>query len=142
MKLNEIPKEDLELMGYVDIAYIVLKEAGKKMKLVDIFKKVCKALELPSNIVNDHLLEFFEQMSTNKKFVMLDKGYWDLQSRHEANFVIEDDENIDEPLEDDYEEDTTEEDNDDIEDDVDNDDDSDNDDGLEDLVIIDPDEEE
>ena len=142
MKLNEIPKEDLELMGYDDIAYIVLKEAGKKMKLVDIFKKVCKALELPSNIVNDHLLEFFEQMSTNKKFVMLDKGYWDLQSRHEAKFVIEDDENIDEPLEDEYEDDQTEEeDDDDIDDDVDSDDDTD-DDGLEDLVIIDSDEEE
>ena len=42
MKLNEIPKEELELMGYDDIAYLILKEAGKKMKLLDLFKKVCK----------------------------------------------------------------------------------------------------
>ena len=30
MKLNEIPKEELELMGYDDIAYIILEESKKK----------------------------------------------------------------------------------------------------------------
>ena len=90
MKLSEIPKEELELMGYDDIAYYVLQESGKKMKLVDIFKKIIKALGQDEANVEAHLMDFFEQMSINKKFVMLKNGYWDLQSRHKADIVVED----------------------------------------------------
>lgn len=102
MKLNEIPKEELELMGYDDIAYYVLQESGKKMKLVDIFKKIIKALGLDESYVETYLMDFFEQMSINKKFVMLKNGYWDLQSRHKADIVVEDteDEIIENPEED------------------------------------------
>ena len=45
MKLKDIPKEELELMGYDDIALLILQENGKKMKLRDIFAKVCQVLE-------------------------------------------------------------------------------------------------
>ena len=99
MKLSEIPKEELELMGYDDIAYLVLQESGKKMKLIDIFKKINKVLELPDSAVENHLVDFFEVMSTNKKFVMLKNGFWDLQSRHKADFVIEDADDTDEESE-------------------------------------------
>ena len=142
MKLNEIPKEELELMGYDDIAFYVLQESGKKMKLQDIFKKVCKALELPDEYVESHIMDFFEVMSTNKKFVMLEKGFWDLQSRHVADIVIED---ADEEIENDIEEDeimeeTNEEDEDIFYDQDDETDDTDDDD-LADLVVIDSNEE-
>lgn len=90
MKLNEIPKEELELMGYDDIAVLVLQEHGKKMKLRDIFAKVCSILELGDTTIDEELMEFFEQMSINKKFIMLDKGYWDLQSRHKLDIVFDD----------------------------------------------------
>lgn len=98
MKLKEIPKEELELMGYDDIAYIILQESGKKMKLADIFKKVCAALELPESTVESQLLDFFEQMSINKKFTMLANGYWDLQSRHKTSIIIEDGDEEDEVI--------------------------------------------
>lgn len=97
MKLSEIPMEELELMGYDDIAYLVLQESGKKMKLIDIFKKINKILNLPDENVENHLVDFFELMSTNKKFIMLKNGYWDLQNRHAADIVIE--ENDDEEYE-------------------------------------------
>ena len=74
MKLSEIPKDELELMGYDDIALLVLQESGKKMKLNDIFKKVCNLLELPDSILEEHLVDFFELMSTNKKFIMVSTG--------------------------------------------------------------------
>ena len=90
MKLSEIPKEELEMMGYDDIAALILQESGKKMKLQDIFKKVCKVLELPEEAVEERLVDFFEQMSINKKFIMLKNGYWDLQTRHKLDIVIED----------------------------------------------------
>lgn len=143
MKLSEIPKEELELMGYDDIAAVILQESGKKMKLQDIFKKVCKALELPDNIVEDQLMDFFELMSINKKFIMLKNGYWDLQTRHKLDIVIEDEEEDEEDLIEDEEEidDIAEPEEDDIFYDKDDDNDDVDDDDLSDLVVIDADDE-
>ena len=92
MKLSEIPKDELELMGYDEIAALILQENGKKMKLQDILKKICQILELPEGSSEALLMEVFELLSINKKFIMLKNGYWDLQSRHKLNLVIEDDE--------------------------------------------------
>ena len=95
MKLKQIPKDELELMGYDDIALLILQESGKKMKLRDIFVKVCEVLELPSETVDNQLMDFFELMSINKKFIMLDNGYWDLQAKHKLDVVFEDDDDDD-----------------------------------------------
>ena len=124
MKLKQIPKEELELMGYDDIALLILQESGKKMKLRDIFAKVINVLELPEERIDEELMDFFELMSINKKFVMLDKGYWDLQSRHKLDIVFDmEDEDIEE--------------DDDIFYDKDDDTDDVPDDDLADLVVVD-----
>lgn len=139
MKLKDIPKEELELMGYDDIALLILQENGKKMKLHDIFAKVCQVLELPEETVDNEIMDFFEQMSINKKFIMLDKGYWDLQTRHKLDIVFEEED--EEDLMDEEEE--TEEENveTDEEDELfyDEDDDAvdDTDDDLKDLMVVD-----
>ena len=52
MKLKQIPKEELELMGYDDIALLILQESGKKMKLRDIFAKVINVLGLPLSLIH------------------------------------------------------------------------------------------
>ena len=108
MKLKQIPKDELELMGYDDIALLILQESGKKMKLRDIFVKVCEVLELPNETVDNQLMDFFELMSINKKFIMLDNGYWDLQAKHKLDVVFEDDDDdvieSDEDLEEDEDE--------------------------------------
>lgn len=144
MKLNEIPKEELELMGYDDIAVLVLQESGKKMKLRDIFKKVCEVLGLPEEVIDERLVDFFELMSINKKFIMLKNGYWDLQSRHKLDIVIEEDEDDEEELiEEDIEEDIELEEEDDIF--YDKDDETDDvvdDDDLSDFVVMDDPEDE
>lgn len=144
MKLNEIPKEELELMGYDDIALLILQESGKKMKLRDIFERVCKVLGLPESVVDEQLMDFFELMSINKKFIMLKNGFWDLQTRHKLDIVIEDDEEDEEELLDEEEnlEDIpdTEEDEDIFYDKDDETDDVD-DDELADLVVIDAEDE-
>ena len=141
MKLREIPKEELELMGYDDIALIVLQESGKKMKLADIFKKICDVLELPESSYEDELMAFFEKMSINKKFVMLDNGYWDLQSRHNLHMVVEDmeeDEEIIDDNTDEVEDDINDEEReDDIYYDKDDENDDVDDDDLADLMIVD-----
>ncbi|MEG1506420.1 MAG: DNA-directed RNA polymerase subunit delta [Bacilli bacterium] len=139
MKLSEMPIDELELLGYDDIALIILQESGKKMKLVDIFKKVCKVLGKPSECVETQLVDFFELMSINKKFIMLKNGFWDLQSRHKADIIIEDnDEDYIEVVDDDDEEDDE---NEDIFYEKDEDTDDEADDDLEDLAVVDEDEE-
>ena len=128
MKLKQIPKEELELMGYDDIALLILQESGKKMKLRDIFAKVINVLELPEERIDEELMDFFE--------LMLDKGYWDLQSRHKFDIVFDMDDEEDEEDENDMEDEDIEE-----EDDIfyDKDDDTDDvpDDDLADLVVVD-----
>ena len=143
MKLSEIPKEELELMGYDDIAAVILQESGKKRKLQDIFKKVCKALDLPDSVVEDQLMDFFELMSINKKFIMLKNGYWDLQTRHKLDIVIEDEEEDEEELEieDEEIENIEEPEEDDIFYDKDDETEDVDDDDLADLVVIDSEDE-
>ncbi len=141
MKLKELKKEEIEAMGYDEIALLILQESGKKMKLQDLFKKVCKALGIDENEFADHITDFFELLSTNKKFVMLKNGYWDLQTRHQSEITVEetDDETFgaDEAIEEEEEEEPDEEDiyyEDEPDDDVEEDD-------LSDLVVVDEDEE-
>ena len=145
MKIKDIAKEDLQTMGYDEIAYLILEESGKKMKLLDLFTKVCNALDLPESTVEERIGDFFELLSINKKFVLLPKGYWDLSINHLQDMVVEDEEEeIDESEvnEDDeiIDDDTDLDDEDDIyydEDDIDDDDTSDD---LDDLVIMDEEE--
>lgn len=143
MKLTDISKEELETMNYDDIAYIIFKEEKNKMKINILFKKVCDALELSEQEYEAKIADFFELLTTDKRFIMLEDGSWDLKELHNPKVVIDDDE--EEAIADMDDEDTEdreeEEEEEDIFYDSDNDDDLPDDD-LEDLVVIDVDEEE
>lgn len=143
MKLSDISKNELETMNYDDIAYVILNEEKTKMKINILFKKVCDALELSEKEFEDNIAAFFELLTTDKRFIMLEDGSWDLRELHNPKVVIDDEEDdttieaeatSDDELE-------TEENEDDIFYDSDNDDDLPDDD-LEDLVVIDVDDEE
>ena len=145
MKLSNIPKDELEAMNYDDIAYIILNEEKTKMKINELFKKVCDALELPENAFEEKIADFFELLTTDKRFIMLEDGFWDLREHHNPKVVVDDEEDeetlisdADEEAEDELIEDENEE---DIFYDTDADDDL-PDDELEDLVVIDVDDEE
>lgn len=141
MKLKEYKKEDLELMGYDDIAIVVLQESGKKMKIADIFKKICTALEMSESEYENKIGDFFELLSTNKNFIMLENGFWDLKSKHNSKVVIdEEEEDLSETSEEDSEIEETEEEEEDIFYETDDDDEVEDD--LNNLVIIDMDDEE
>lgn len=140
MSLKDLSVEELQTMAYDEIAYIILKDTGKKLKLLDLFKKVCKALNLPDEVVEERIADFFELLTINKKFVLLKNGYWDLAINHKQDIIIEDEEELNDELTQEEIEEELEEQEEDIfnENDLDNDDD---DDDLKDLVIIDEDEE-
>lgn len=139
MKLKDLSKEELESMSYDEIAYKIFEEENKKMKLPDLFKKICKLLDLDESEYENRIADFFQLISRDQRFTMLDKGYWDLKEKYKANIIMDnDDEEEIEESEDDL--DITEEDdsynyNDD------NEDDDVEEDDLKDLVIISDDEE-
>ena len=143
MKIKDLSKSELEAMSYDDIAFMILTESKKKMKINDLFKRVCELLELPESVFLDKITGFFEVLSTDQRFTMLKDGYWDLKSRHTGSKIVIDEEEDDEDvlaeaLED--EEEIEEEEEEDIYYDNDETDDQGEDD-LKDLVIIDEDEE-
>ena len=144
MKLNDINKEELETMNYDDIAYIILNEEKTKMKINVLFKKVCDALNLSDAEFESHIGDFFELLTTDKRFIMLEDGSWDLKELHNPKVIVDDEEEdtILSEVEDDNDLELDEEENeDDIFYDTDSDDDIPDDD-LDDLVVIDVDEEE
>lgn len=141
MKLNNISKEELETMNYDDIAYLILNEEKEKMKINVLFQKVCDALQLNEKEYEDKIGDFFELLTTDKRFIQLNDGYWDLRTKHSEKIVIEDDdEEYEEIIEDNDEEEVEEETDDDYYDEDNDDDDSDDD--LKDLVVIDDEDEE
>lgn len=144
MKLNDITKEELETMNYDDIAYIILNEEKTQMKINDLFKRVCDALELNEEEFEDKIGDFFELLTTDKRFIMLEDGAWDLRELHNPKVIIDDEED-DTVLEVETSPDNAMIEEENNEDNIFYDSDSDDDlpdDDLEDLVVIDVDDEE
>ncbi len=139
MKLKSIDKDTLETMQFDDIAYIILKEKGKKMKITDIFKIICDTLGMTDKEYENQIGDFFTLLATEKRFIQLEKGYWDLRENHTSEINIQD---LEDDMDDDIEamspdEDDNLEEEGDYYDTIDDMDDDDSDDDLKDLVIVD-----
>ena len=141
MKLNNIPKNELELLSYKEIAKMYLEENKITKTTADLFKEICKLLDLSDQEYVDKIADFFESLTTSKEFILLEDGTWDLRSRHTSDKIIKVDEDEDEDIEEIEEEVDEEEETDDF-DSIDSDDDDidSGDDDLKDLVVLDEDE--
>ena len=137
MKFKTISKEDLETLPFDDIAYIILKEKGKKMKIQDIFRIICDTLNLGDAAYENQIGDFFSLLATEKRFIQLEKGYWDLRENHTSEISIKEieDELDDEVVPEEDKEDEDEEDK-DYYDELDDMDDDKEEDDLKDLVIV------
>lgn len=137
----KLSDEEKETLSYDDVAYLILKDINKKIKITDLFKKVLTVLGEDEDSLEDKIGDFFELLITDKRFIMLDNGYCDLKINHSTKIIIdEDDEDLDISLDDENLEDidnTSGEDN--YDEDANPDDTADDD--LQDLVIIDDTEE-
>ncbi len=111
MKITDLSKEELESKSYDDIAYMILESTGEKIKITDLFKEICDLLGLSNEEYEAKIADFFQVLSTDHRFIMLEKGFWDLKSRHQAKIIMEDDdEDIDAGLDNEEEEPEEEED--------------------------------
>lgn len=139
MKLKSISEEEIETMSYDDIAYVILKEKGKKMKLLDLFNEVIDQLKLNKEEAENHLADFFSLLSTEKRFIQLDKGFWDLRENHTSKVELSDIEDDDEEDEIEVEEEQTPEEDEMYIDETKESDDDEVEDEYKDLVVIDDD---
>lgn len=136
MKFKTISKEDLEVLPFDDIAYIILKEKGKKMKINDIFKIICDTLNLGDSAFENQIGDFFALLATEKRFIQLEKGYWDLRENHTSEINIKELEDEDDDIIPEEEKDYEENEESDYYDDIDDMDDDKEDDDYKDLVIV------
>ena len=140
MKLNKIPKSELELLSYTEIAKMYLQENKKTKNTADLFKEVCKLLELSDEEYVEKVADFFESLTTSKEFILLEDGTWDLKTNHKVKVVIEDiDDESNEESEEELDEELEMEDEEQDIDMIENEDsfiDDDSDDDLSDLTIV------
>lgn len=134
MNIRKMPKEEIELLSYADIAYEILKNDKKAYTTPDLFKEVCKLLENDFDAAVDMIGDFYTTLTTDKRFTLLDDAKWDLKECHVVKTIVEDEEDEEDAQEsDEVEIEGTE---DDAVISEDNFDDDASDDDLDDLVIV------
>lgn len=137
MKLKDMPKEELEILSYNDLAYMLLKENKKKMNTPQIFKFICELLDYSDDEYTAKIGDFYTSLTTDKRFVLLDNVDWDLREHRKVEIVMDDDED-DEIDMDSEEEEIDEEESEDT--DLDSNLDEDLEDDMDDLAIVDEEE--
>ena len=144
MSLKKMKKDELELLSYKDITNLILEESKRTLNTADLFKKIMKLLELPESSFESKIADYYTSLATDKRFILLENGKWDLRSRHTSDKVVkisdatEEEEEEEERDPEEIAEDDIEEDN---YDDTDNEEyDEETNEELKDLVIIDEDE--
>ena len=144
MSIKDMKKEDLELLSYKDITNLLLEEKAQQ-NTADLFKKIVEVLELPSSEFESKIGDYYMMLTTDKRFILLEDGNWDLRTRHTSDKIVkivDEDEELEteESLlkgKDEMEEEDGES---DYDIDSDNDDDDFDEDDLKDLVILDEEE--
>ena len=101
MKLNKMPKEELETLAYSDLTEIILKEKKKPINTPTLFKEICKLLELTDDDYANQIGDYYTSLTTDKRFILLDNACWDLRDKHKVEIIIDEDE-------DEYDEDSEE----------------------------------
>lgn len=143
MGIQDMKKEELELLSNKDITNLLLEEKGCQ-NTAELFQRIIELLELPKSTFDQKIGDYFTSLTTDKRFLMLEDGTWDLRSRHTADKivkVVEEDDDLDDITSDadDIDIEADESDNFDINSD-DEDAFDDTDDDLKDLVVLDEDE--
>ena len=140
MKLKDKSPEELELMSYTDLTYMILKEEKKTMNTAVIFRKICELLGLTEEDFSNKVGDYYTSLTIDKRFVMLENGDWDVRDNHAVELSLDDDDEDEVSEESEEEIEDEEESEEDIDTVIDDDDLDDNDDDLDDLAVLDEDE--
>lgn len=142
MSIKNLTKEDIDTLSYEELAYLIIQDKHSKMKIIDIFKKICELKNMNEKEFEDKIADFYDLISTNKEFLVLEKGYCDLRKNHTPNVILDDEDDVDtEEIEENIEDDVEETEEDIYYDNSSEEDDVDNDDELSDFIVVDEDDE-
>lgn len=109
MSLEKMTKEELELLSYKDIAYLVLKEGNGSLNTQDLFRKVCDLLGFTDKEYAEKIGDFYTTLTIDKRFALLEGAEWDLRERRSVPISIDEEEGLEEELEEEIEEELEEE---------------------------------
>lgn len=142
MDIKKMPKDELELLSNKDITFYLLEQSKKSINTKDLFTEIIKLLELPKKTFDEKIGDYYTSLATDKRFILLSDGTWDLRSRHTSDKIVK---VVDSEEDDEDDEDLKDKDDDPNEIEEDNYDDTDDDynsaeEDLKDLVVIDEDE--
>lgn len=98
MKLSKMSKNELELYSFTDLAAMILKEEKKSLSTSEIFKRICKLLDMSDDDYANKIGDFYTTLTTDKTFILLDDATWDLRDRHSVQVNLEDDTEDEEDL--------------------------------------------
>lgn len=140
MKLKQMSIEELELLSYTDLTYMILKEENKTMNTATIFKKICELLGYSDEDFSNKIGDYYTSLTIDKRFLMLENGEWDVRDNHVVELSLEEDEEEELTEEMDEESSEDEESEEDIDAVIDDEELDDIDDDLEDLAVLDEEE--
>lgn len=139
MKLKDLSKTELEAMSFTDLTELLLNEEKKPMNTPKLFRTICDLLEYSEEAYESNIGDYYTSLTTDKRFLLLDSGEWDLRDHHAVKIVLEEEPDEEEEyLEEAAEPVETEEELEPLLDDT--DDLTDEEDDMEDLAIIDEEE--
>lgn len=92
MDIRKMSLEELELLSYTDIAYELLKEDKKSKTTPVLFGEVCNLLGISNDSMMDMIGDFYTNLTTDKRFLLLDSSEWDLKEFHVVKPIVDDEE--------------------------------------------------
>ena len=138
MNIKKMSLEELEQLSHTDIAYELLKESKKGKNTAKLFGEVCKLLKIDEDAMMDMISDFYTNLTTDKRFILLENATWDLKENHSVKPIIDEEDEEDTETEEEQSEEEAEETEDEavINDEEDFDDIDDDVDELDDLVVV------
>ncbi len=140
MRLEDMSKEELNLLSYTDLTEMILKENKKPMNTPSIFRIICDLLDYTDNDYTTKVGDYYTSLTTDRRFILLESAEWDLRDNHIIPLVIEDEEEIEDIIEDEEEDIEEEEEEEEDIDSLIDDDLDENEEEIEDLSIVSEDE--
>ena len=90
MKLKNMSKEEIQLLSYTDLTYLILKEEGS-MNTPTLFKRIAELLDYSDSDYTNKIGDYYTSLALDKRFVLLENNEWDIIDRHSVKLVVEDD---------------------------------------------------
>lgn len=109
MKLKDMHIEELELMSYTDMTYMILKENDKAMNTPTIFKEICNLLDYSEDEYTAKIGDYYTSLTLDKRFVLLENNEWDIRDRHSIELIMDEDDSLENDSEEENGEDFEEE---------------------------------